>query len=132
MRQASTASLDIGRQIKKARRKEAAHGRVVFAEINIPEIPDENQKIASLENILADIRKRESETLTGNDLLPPAYVIVTNHPFLYFPNQSVKPWAIAEGFRVPDFGWRAGFQTLREDLAAREKHQERLEQLRPV
>ena len=124
MRQATTASLDIGRQIKKALRKKAAHGRIVFAEINIPEVPDEDQKVASLEKILADVRKRESETLSKNKPLPPAYVVVTNHPFLYFPDHSVKPWAIAEGFRLPDFGWRAGFQTMREAVAARERHQE--------
>jgi hypothetical protein len=97
---------------------------MVFAEINIPEVADEDQKVASLEKILADVRKRESETLSENEPLPPAYVVVTNHPFLYFPDQSVKPWAIAEGFRLPDFGWRAGFQTMREAVAAREKHQE--------
>jgi hypothetical protein len=126
MRQASTASLDIGRQIKKALRKKAARGRIVFAEINIAELLDDTRKLAVLEKILADIHKRESETLTGNEPLPPAYIVVTNHPFLYFPKQSVKPWAIAEGFKIPDFGWRAGFQTLREALAAREKHQEML------
>jgi hypothetical protein len=124
MRQASTASVDIGRQIKKALRKKAIHARIVFAEINIPELPDSNQQVASLQNILDDIRKRESEMLTTTEPLPSAYVVVTNHPFLYFPDKSVRPWAIAEGFRLPDFGWRATFGSLREALAAREKHQE--------
>jgi SEC-C motif len=124
MRQASTASLDIGRQIKKALRKKAIHARIVFAEINIPEVPDSNQQVESLRKILEDIRKRESETLNAAEPLPSAYVVVTNHPFLYFPDKSVKHWAIAEGFRVPDFGWRASFGSLKEALAAREKHQE--------
>jgi hypothetical protein len=124
MRQASTASLDIGRQIKKALRKKAIHARIVFAEINIPEIPDNNQQVDSLQKILDDIRKPESEMLTTTEPLPSAYVVVTNHPFLYFPDKSVKPWAVAEGFRVPDFGWRAQFASLKEALAAREKHQE--------
>lgn len=124
MRQASTASVDIGRQIKNALRKRAIHARIVFAEINLPELPDGNQQIQSLRKILEDIQRRESETLNPAEPLPPAYVVVTNHPFLYFPNQSVKPWAVAEGFRLPDFGWRAELQTLREALVAREKHQE--------
>src|SRR5437867_4033428 len=109
MRQASTASVDIGRQIKKALRKKAIHARIVFAEINIPELPDRNQQVASLQKILDDIRKRESEMLTTTEPLPSAYVVVTNHPFLYFPDKSVRPWALAEGFRLPDFGWRATF-----------------------
>ncbi len=124
MRQASTASSDIGRQIKKALRKKAIHARIVFAEINIPEVPDSNQQVESLRKILEDIRKRESETLNAAEPLPSAYVVVTNHPFLYFLDKSVKHWAIAEGFRVPDFGWRASFGSLKEALAAREKHQE--------
>jgi hypothetical protein len=124
MRQALTASLDIGRQIKKALRKKAVHARIVFAEINIPELPDGNQQVDSLQKILDDIRKRESEMLTATEPLPSAYVVVTNHPFLYFPDKSVKPWAVAEGFRLPDFGWRAAFGSLKEALSSREKHQE--------
>ena len=124
MRQASTASVDIGRQIKKALRKKAIHARIVFAEINIPELANDNQQVDSLQKILDDIRRRESEMLTPTEPLPSAYVVVTNHPFLYFPDKSVKPWAVAEGFRLPDFGWRATFGSLREALAAREKHQE--------
>jgi hypothetical protein len=124
MRQASTASVDIGRQIKNALRKSAIHARIVFAEINLPELPDANQQIQSLRKILENIQRRESETLNPAELLPPAYVVVTNHPFLYFPDQSVKPWAVAEGFRLPDFGWRAELRTLKEALVAREKHQE--------
>lgn len=120
MRQASTASVDIGRQIKRALRKKAIHARIVFAEINIPELPDRNQQVASLQKILDNIRKRESEMLTTTEPLPSAYVVVTNHPFLYFPDKSVRPWAVAEGFRLPDFGWRATFGSLREALAARE------------
>jgi hypothetical protein len=122
MRQASTASLDIGRQLKKALRKAAVHSRIVFAEINIPELPQDDQKLRSLDKILADVRKRESEFQTRDEPLPSAYVVVTNHPFLYFPDKPVKSWAVAEGFRIPDFGWRANFQNLRQALAAREKH----------
>jgi hypothetical protein len=124
MRQASTASVDIGRQIKKALRKKAIHARIVFAEINIPELSDDNHQVDSLQRILDDICKRESEMLTATEPLPSAYVVITNHPFLYFPNKSVKPWAVAEGFRLPDFGWRATFGSLKEALSAREKHQE--------
>jgi len=124
MRQASTASVDIGRQIKKALRKKAIHARIVFAEINIPELPNDNQQVDSLQKILDDIRKRESEMLTATEPLPSAYVVITNHPFLYFTDKSVKPWAVAEGFRLPDFGWRATFGSLKEALSAREKHQE--------
>jgi hypothetical protein len=123
MRQSSTASVDIGRQIKKALRKTAVHARIVFAEINIPELPNANQQVESLQKILDDIGKREL-TVTKKEPAPSAYVIVTNHPFLYFPDQSVQPWAIAEGFRLPDFGWRAKFGSLKEALTGREKHQE--------
>jgi hypothetical protein len=124
MRQASTASVDIGRQIKNALRKQAIHARIIFAEINIPEVPDGDQEVESLQKILDDIRRRESEMISTNEVPPSAYVVVTNHAFLYFPDKSVKPWAVAEGFRMPDFGWRAKFTSLKDALAAREKHQE--------
>jgi hypothetical protein len=119
MRQAATASRDIGRQLAKALRKEAAHDRIVFAEINLPEMPDERQTVDSMQKILADIRARETDAT-----LPPAYVVITNHPFLYFLDKPVKSWALAEGFRLSDFGWRAEFRTIREALSAREKHRE--------
>jgi hypothetical protein len=127
MRQASTASLDIGRQLKKALKKKAGYARIVFAEINIPEIPDDNERVDSLEKILADIRKRESENITPDEPLPPAYVVVTNHSFFHFPDRPVGSWALAEGFRISDFGWHRNFQSLREALTAREKHIEMFE-----
>jgi hypothetical protein len=119
MRQATTASTDIGRQLAKALRKEAAHARIVFAEVNLPELPNEHQRVDSMQKILTDIRVRESDAT-----LPPAYVVITNHPFLYFPDKPVQSWALAEGFRLPDFGWRAAFPALREALNARDKHRE--------
>src|ERR1044072_1612693 len=122
MRQTATASVDIGRQLKKALLKSAASMRIVFAEVNLPELPPSNDRLES--RILADIHKRERETLDDGSPLPSAYVVVTNHPFFYFPKQSVKPWALAEGFRLLDFGSRAKFATLREALDARRKHWE--------
>ena len=123
MRQETTMSTDVGRQLKKALKKDADHTRIVFIEANIPEQPDEVNSIKSLDKILADIRKRELEVIHDKPP-PPAYVVVTNHPYLYYLEQQVTHWALAEGFRLPDFGWGRQFTTLREVVAARDNHRE--------
>jgi hypothetical protein len=123
MRQETTVSLDVGRQLKKALKKEADHTRIVFIEANIPEQPDEANRVKSLDKILADIRKREAEAIHQKPP-PPAYVVVTNHPYLYYLEQPVTHWALVEGFQLPDFGWGRQFTTLREAVAARDKHRE--------
>ena len=122
MRQAETKSADIGRQLKKALKKCAAHTRIVFVEANIPEEPDDSLRVQSLERILGDIRRREDEELAPGITLPPAYVVVTNHPYLHFPDKSAKPWALAEGFRIPDFGWGRKYSSIRELVEARDRH----------
>lgn len=123
MRQQTTLSLDVGRQLKKALKKDADHTRIIFIEANIPDQPNDDKRFESLNRILNDIRRRELEATDGKPA-PSAYVVVTNHPYLYCPDQLVTHWAVAEGFRLPDFGWRQQISTLREAIATRDKHRE--------
>lgn len=122
MRQAETKSTDIGRQIKKALRKRALHTRIIFVEANIPEVADDTLRVKSLNRILGDIRRREEEEISPGMAPPPAYIVVTNHPYLYFPDRPSTPWALTEGFRIDDFGWGRTFSSIRELVEARDRH----------
>jgi len=63
--------------------------------------------------------------LTVSRLLQPNYVFLTNHPYQYtLESTHYRQSLVAEGFKIPDFRLGASFASIRDALAAREKHQE--------
>lgn len=124
MRQQGTASEDLGRQLKKALAKRADHPRIVFLEANLPDAGEADRERVA-DRIAGDLTRRESEQLPSGDGLPPAYVIVTNHPYFYGPDKPMGSiWAMPVGFGLPDFGWGVKFARLRELINARANHVE--------
>jgi hypothetical protein len=125
MRQKDTLSIDIGRQLKKALRKRAEYDRIIFIEANIPDEPDENGNVGAMREILLDqIHRREAEDFSPGTPLPPAYIVVTNSTHLHFLDRQAKDWALAEGFKIPDFKFSSGYVSLDAAIAAKEKHRE--------
>ncbi len=63
-------------------------------------------------------------TINGNPA-PPAYVVVTNQPYHLHPNEeNILKFMIADGFKIPDFGFSVGFISLIDAYKAKEKHSE--------
>lgn len=112
----------VRRQLDKALTKNLPHERVIFIDLNVPENVDSNGRVKWLGDVLQQLRSHENSLINGKPA-PPAYVFVTNHPFLYnLDSYKFSPAAVAEGFKIPDFKIDYGFSNLREALKSREKH----------
>jgi len=117
-------SVDVGNQLFNALKKKADHARVVFIEANVPDERDSTKTLETLGNVLKSVRSREEKLTINRQPAPPAYIIVTNNPHAYDLNAAADIWAVAEGFKIPDFKVDGQFVNLRNALEAREKHLE--------
>ena len=115
--------LRIASKLNKALGKHAEHTRVVFIEINVPDII--TSEVGWPSSALAQISDCEKADFTRGDKKPPAYVFITNHSFH---NNLTKSdtglQVLATGFLIPDFGPRAHHQSYKAVLEARERHKE--------
>jgi hypothetical protein len=122
MRGANKKSADVGNQLYAALKKKAAHTRVIFIEVNLPDDCDDTKAIANLKEALSSIRSREEKLKIDGQPAPPAYVIVTNNPHDYSLNDPSHAAGLVEGFKIPDFKVETHFASLREAINNREKH----------
>ncbi len=122
MRGPNKSSVGVGKQLIKALKKRALHTRVVFIEANVNDGADDNQTKAVLEGVLASLRKWEARLKIADTPAPPAYVIVTNNPHVFTQQAAFRRWALAEGFKIPDFKVDTRYTSLRDAVKSREKH----------
>jgi hypothetical protein len=109
----------IGRLFRRSLSKHANHPRVIFIDINLPNIDDKQQFPPFLEAALRRLRRAESERST----LPPAYVFVTNTPWEHHLDESAPACAaVVEGFRIPEFKGSITVPSLRFAIDARQRH----------
>jgi hypothetical protein len=124
MRLPDKSSVDVGNQLYEALKKNAAHTRLVFIEVNIPDDADDKKTVEVLGGVLKSLRSREEKLTIAEQPAPPAYVVVTNNPYHYNPNAPCRRWGLVEGFKMPDFKFGDQCSNLRDALNLREKHQE--------
>jgi hypothetical protein len=124
MRGANKNSADVGNQLYAALKKKAAHTRVIFIEVNLPDDCDDKKAMENLKKALGSIRSREGKLNIAGQPAPPAYVFVTNNPHDYSLNGPSQTAGLVEGFKIPDFKIEARFASLHEALKNREKHME--------
>jgi hypothetical protein len=124
MRGANKKSADVGNQLHAALKKKAAHTRVLFIEVNMPDDCDDKKAMENLKEPLESIRSRETKLKIAGQPAPPAYVFVTNNPHDYSLNGPSQTAGLVEGFKIPDFKVDGRFASLHEALKHREKHME--------
>jgi len=113
----------IRNQLFNALKKELPHNRVIFINLNVPDNITTGGRLKWLDDVLRQMRKGENTITINGKPAPPAYVFVTNHPFLYnLDSFGFPPAAVAEGFKIADFKLDTAFSNLREALKSREKH----------
>jgi len=78
-RAANKDHLDVGNQLVKALRKEAAHPRVVMIDENVPFAPAMTEQVWERE-VMRSIKGKEVTLTIDGAPAPAAFVIVTNHP----------------------------------------------------
>ena len=110
--------------LTKALTKQADYTRLVWFAINAPASDAETARNVLIET-LNELRSREGKVLIGDELAPPAYVVVSNTPFSFaLESTQFTASAFAEGFQIPDFKFDRQFTSVREARLCRERHQE--------
>ena len=122
--------LRVASKLNQAMAKQAQHTRVVFIEINVPEMIQTRELTGWLETALQEIRQNEQAPDVDQKS---AYVIVTNHAF-HSNLDAINAGAqvLATGFNIPDFGPDVQFDGYGAVLEMRERHVETFSLLRSV
>ena len=116
------AHLDVGNQLYKALNKTAKNERIVFVDLNVPSDTDEDRFISE---VSSSIKDREEKLTINGEPAPPAYVVVTNHPYhLHLMEERIRCGILAEGFKIPDYGNSASFPSLIHAYKALVKHED--------
>ena len=113
----------IGRQLRLALEKKAAHRRLTFLDLNYP-ISSEKQADRLIKRAEYLIKGAEAGLKIANHPAPPSYVCLTNisdHFFLESPQTHIL--GAFYSFKIHDFIGTA-FPSIRAALRAREKHME--------
>lgn len=114
--------LDVGNQLYAALTKTAHHPRIVFIDVNVPAAQTSTDD-KWLGELVSAIKNRETTLKVNGQPAPPAFVIVTNHPYHYdLETTATHRGAVAVGFKIPDFGANTEFPGLIEAFKAMRKH----------
>jgi hypothetical protein len=123
----------VNTQLRKALKKDASHDRIVFIDVNMPEATTDIESSKWINEAVSGLRAAEDRLTINGNPAPPAYVILTNHPFTYnLESSDLGRAAIGEGFKIPDFRYDASFADLRSALESRESHREVFELLKSL
>jgi hypothetical protein len=109
----------IGNQLYEALKKEAKYKRVIFIDVNVPNLIDNLQKI------IDELKEKEATITINKQPAPPAYIFVTNHSYAYdLTGCKFERMGFGHGFKIDEFKVSAKFYSIREVLAARKKHKD--------
>jgi hypothetical protein len=112
----------IGKRLQKALHRQAYHDRIVFIDINVPDLATNGELPDYFAKTLAALRRFEGRCLNGVPL-PSAYVFITNFPSHHdLDGGTFRSSVMAEGFQIPDFKSDSTFPNLRRALEARDAH----------
>jgi hypothetical protein len=132
-RQPGKASANVGNQLYAALQKRVSDPRVVFIDVNVPDVPSDQERVAWLEEALASIRSKEATMTVAGQPAPPAYVFLTNHPHQYsLESTDYRRAVVSEGFKISDYKLNSTFRSIREALVARDRHQEMFQLMKSV
>ncbi len=112
--------MNVGNQLYWALTKKADYDRIVFIDMNIPQGFDGEH---FFNEITRCIYTREDSLTIKGDPAPPAYVVVSNHPYHHhLLEENIGFMIQAEGYKIPDFGNTVEFPSLIDAYKARMKH----------
>jgi hypothetical protein len=114
--------LDVGAQLVKALRKTAAHKRIVMIDVNVPDDPARTPE-SWLSEVMHGLKRREPNLTINGQPAPPAFVVVTNHPYHYdLDSVSTGLAVLAGGFKIPDYRLDGVFTGLIDAFKAKQKY----------
>lgn len=110
-------NVGISNQLYKALKKRALHKRVVFIDLNVPDL------LSKHEDIVGELNRQEEKLKVKGNPTDPAYVFVTNHSYTYdLEGLQHERTGFAHGYKIGDFKLNTKFTNLREALKSRESH----------
>jgi hypothetical protein len=116
-------TLGLSKKLKDALSKSAQHERVVFIDLDLPNITRLDQVEAVANFAVPKLRELEGTMQIDGQPAPPAYVFVTNIPdHRNTGDASFGLQAFATGFKVPNFGQGAVHHGMHALMKAREQH----------
>jgi hypothetical protein len=119
----------VSNQLYNALKKKANYTRIVFIDVNVPDKADDSQSVSWLKEALNSLRVKEDSMTINGAPAPPAYIFLTNQPFIYnIETANFRRAVLSEGYKIPDFKMGAQFASIRDVLRVREKHAD-MEQL---
>ncbi len=117
--------LRVASKLNAALEKKGQHTRVVFIEVNVPDILQATELTGWPAAALSEIRANEKTGFPNGEMKPSAYVLVTNHAFHnHLDRVSPGTQILATGFHIPDFGPDVQFAGYKAVLESRERHVE--------
>lgn len=123
-RQKGQPSDSVAPQLYRALRKRADHQRVIFIELGIPDKESDRDLMSFVKELTDDLHKLEGHLVDGNPA-PEAYVFLTNFPYQYsLESTEFRCFALAQGFKIPEFNFGIVQPNIREALRIRKEHYE--------
>jgi SEC-C motif len=124
--------LRMGHLLTGALAKHAAHPRIVFIDINLPDDGSEPGGTPLMNSAIRKLRGFEGRLINGQPL-PPAYLIVTNTPWHHHLDTTAFRCGLdIDGFQIPDFKANVLAPSLRAAIDAREHHIEMHELIQSI
>jgi hypothetical protein len=116
---------NVWHKVKRALEKAADHERVIFVELNIPDVVEQDYTGTWVGAALQKMEEAEGYVSAEGKPYPPAYVFITNHAFhnnLEAADNGLQ--AITYGYRISDFGLGSQFIRFKDYLEHLESHRE--------
>ena len=109
-------------RLTEALLKQADHPLIAWIAINAP-ASNWQAGMDVLKDAMKELRNREAKALAKGQALQPAYVVVSNNPYLFAGDSTDYVSSLfADGFKIPDFKIDQRFYSTREMRLTREKH----------
>lgn len=116
---------NVRQQLGAALEKKANHTRIIFIELSMPGKPDGRDVPQWMEEAIQSLENAERATAPEWVAAPPAYVVITNHPWVQDLDGIPPPHACAaNGFKIRDFKFTRAPQTIEAIVKNREIHKD--------
>lgn len=114
----------IPRPLVRALKKAAAHMRIVFIDMNVPDNESDQAPIPQYVQRAFDLIRRFEASDPQAQRLPPAHILLTNAPWEHHLDEIrlIRRVGLMDGFHIPECKADHPFASLREAISAREAH----------
>ena len=132
-RQGGNPSPNVGNQLYNALKKQSNHPRVIFIELNSHQRVNSDDVITFVRQISEHLRELERRLTINGNPAPEAYVFLTNFPYQFnLEATNIKIFALAEGYKIPEFNFGLSIPNIREALRIRKDHHEMFQLMKSI